>query len=52
MLPATAPPTRADAALANASLLETDASDTENADALNGISAATVRREKRTMVVL
>lgn len=49
-LPAIDPPIRVVAVLANASLLETDASETENADEVNGSSAAAAKAERRTMI--
>ena len=49
-LPAIDPPIRVVAVFANASRLETEASDTENADAVNGSSAAAAKAERRTMV--
>lgn len=52
MLAATVPPIRVVAVFANASLLETEASDTEKADAVNGSRDATVKAERRTMVAL
>jgi hypothetical protein len=48
---ATVPPIKVVAVFANASLRETEASfETENAEALNGIRAATVKAERRTIV--